>query len=274
MLVFPGLAQILSAIETGHGPVLEAIGRALHSAHIYTCPAINGTATALSNYGVAQNAILCGDGYSLQDSDIESMEEYWQLLESVSPAAGGIWAMLRLNCAAWPFRPLTSWGRDALFHGNTSHPILFASATADPVTPLHSARIMSSRYPGSVLLVQDSAGHCTLAAPSACTVNAIKAYFQSGELPEPDTVCIPPPSAWSLNSTDPGSPFYDPSLGQAVLLGEDMLGEEMRAARGLQTWATSHLSFGRSHLGQRMATLVDTAMTLGLDDDDVLKDEL
>lgn len=272
-LVFPGLAQILSAIETGHGPVLEAIGRALHSAHIYTCPASNGSVTALSNYGVAQDAILCGDGYSLQDTDMESMKEYWQLLESISPAAGGIWAMLRLNCAAWPFRPLTSWGRDELFQGNTSHPILFASVTADPVTPLRSARIMSNRYPGSVLLVQDSAGHCALSTPTACTMNAVKVYFQTGELPEPDTLCIPPTSPWSLNSTDPNSPFYDPSLGQAVLMAEDMLEEEMNAARSLQSWAASHLNFGRSHLGQPMTSLVDAVMALG-PENDILKDEL
>lgn len=25
-------------------------------------------------------------------------------------------------------------------------------------------------------------------------------------------MCVPPASAWSLNSTDPKSPFYDPSL--------------------------------------------------------------
>lgn len=31
--------------------------------------------------------------------------------------------------------------------------------------------------------------HCSLAASSACTARAIRAYFRDGTLPEPGTVC-------------------------------------------------------------------------------------
>ena len=56
----------------------------------------------------------------------------------------------------------------------------------------------------------------------------VKAYFQTGELPVPGTVCVPPASAFSLNSTDPKSPFYDPELGSenVVTLEERDLGSE------------------------------------------------
>ncbi|KAJ4345253.1 uncharacterized protein N0V89_011383 [Didymosphaeria variabile] len=259
-LVFPGLAHILLAVEEKTGEVLDAIGNALRGSHIYTCPAINGSATFPLTYDTAQDAILCGDGVWQNDLDLKGMEEYYRLLESISPAAGGIWAMLKMKCAAWPIKPLYTFGRDDNFYGNTSHPILWISNTADPVTPLRSARAMSARFPGSEVLVQDSAGHCALSVPVACTVAAVKTYFQTGELPAPDTVCIPPTSPWSLNSTDPKSPFYDPSLGQAVFVAEDAMEGEMQAARGLQAWAVRHLGFGRSHLGQRVADMVDVAM--------------
>ncbi|KAJ4287982.1 hypothetical protein N0V90_011997 [Kalmusia sp. IMI 367209] len=260
-LVFPGLAQILVAIETRSGPVLEAIALALRYSHVYTCP-LNGSAILPFTFDVAQDAILCGDGVQRNDLDIKSMEEYWKLLESISPAAGGIWAMLKMKCAAWTIRPLFSFGRDENFYGNTSHPILWISNTADPVTPLRSARAMSARYPGSTVLVQDSAGHCAMSTPTACTVSAIKTYFQTGALPKPDTVCIPPSSPWSLNSTDPKSPFYDPSLGEAVFLAEESMEEEMEAARRLQRWAAQHMGFGRSHLGQRVGDMVSVVMGL------------
>ncbi|KAF1975861.1 hypothetical protein BU23DRAFT_552339 [Bimuria novae-zelandiae CBS 107.79] len=271
--VFPGLAQILLAVETRSGPVLDAIAKALRISHVYTCPVLGSPAMQPIYFDVSLDAILCGDGPPINDLDVKSMEEYWQLLEGISPSAAGIWSMLRMKCAAWQIRPLMSFGRDELLHGNTSHPILFVSSTADPVTPLRSARIMSSKYPGSRVLVQDSAGHCALSTPTACTINAIKNYFQTGELPELDTVCIPPTSPWSLNSTDPKSPFYDPSLGQAVFLAEDSMEEEMEAARGLQSWAASHLGFGRSHLGPRVADMMG-ALRAYSSGEKTLKDEL
>ncbi|OAF98985.1 uncharacterized protein CC84DRAFT_1105051, partial [Paraphaeosphaeria sporulosa] len=262
-LTFPGIAYILLAIEQRTGPVLESIGNALRDAHIYTCPAVNGSKTLPLNYDTAQDAILCGDGVPITDLDISGMEAYWQLLESISPAAAGIWAMLRMKCAAWPITPLYTFGRDDNFHGKTAHPVLFISNTADPVTPLRSARAMSKRFPGSELLVQDAQGHCALSVPTACTVAAVKTYFQSGDLPAPDTLCVPPVSPFSMNSTDPKSPFYDPSLGQAVLVAEEGMEQEMDAARSLQGWAARHLKFGRAHLGEKVDGVVGVAMAWG-----------
>lgn len=44
----------------------------------------------------------------------------------------------------------------------------------------------------------------------------IRSYFQTGALPAPNTICIPPNSPFSLNSTDPESPFYDADLAGSV----------------------------------------------------------
>ena len=64
-------------------------------------------------------------------------------------------------------------------------------------------------------MIGDHAGHCSMSAPDPCILSRVNTYFQTGELPSPGTVCVPPPSEYSLNSTDPDSPFYDPTLGSA-----------------------------------------------------------
>lgn len=42
---------------------------------------------------------------------------------------------------------------------------------------------------GSVVLTQDSPGHCSIAAFSACTIAAVKRYFLTGDLPPEGVVC-------------------------------------------------------------------------------------
>lgn len=128
--------------------------------------------------------------------------------------------MLLMKCAAWKIR--ATYKFNGPYGGNTSHPILFVSNTADPVTPLNSGRIMQAKFPNSRLLVNDQAGHCSFSATNLCAYEKIRTYFQTGALPTPNTICIPPPSAFSLNSTDPKSPFYDPTLGVGAHVIQDL----------------------------------------------------
>ncbi|EEB89724.1 hypothetical protein MPER_12147, partial [Moniliophthora perniciosa FA553] len=48
---------------------------------------------------------------------------------------------------------------------------------------------VSKGFPGSVVLSQNSAGHCSVAAPSLCTARAVREYLVNGTLPEPGTLC-------------------------------------------------------------------------------------
>ncbi|KAJ5929274.1 hypothetical protein N7454_007122 [Penicillium verhagenii] len=48
---------------------------------------------------------------------------------------------------------------------------------------------MSSGFYQSVVLQQNSVGHCSVAAPSLCTSQLVRRYFQTGQLPEPGTIC-------------------------------------------------------------------------------------
>jgi pimeloyl-ACP methyl ester carboxylesterase len=255
-LAFGPLAQILAAVERRGGDILKQFAMVLHDQHVYSC-----RTDPLDNLesGVPQEAILCGDGVDQSALDQDTFENYWTLLRGISPSAGSFWSMLKMKCAAWPIKAMYRLGDDEKFGANTSHPILFISNTADPVTPLRSGRIMAKLFPGSALLVQDSAGHCSSSTPTPCTMKAIREYFQTGVLPHEGTVCIPPASPLSLNSTDSNSPFYDPSLGQAAFLAEDTMVDEMKAAMRLQAWSAEFKYFGKAQLGQRVHDMMISA---------------
>jgi pimeloyl-ACP methyl ester carboxylesterase len=269
---FQFVADILAAVENRGGPIFDQFARSYIDTHIYQCPIGNSSQPVFWDTDIPQSAILCGDGIDQSTTDIERFDAYWQTLQDISPSVGPIWAMLKMKCAAWHIKPKYRLGGDEKFHGHTSQPILWVSNTADPVTPLRSARLMQDRFPGSGLLVQDSAGHCSSSTPTPCTIKHIKEYFQTGALPDPQIVCAPPISPFSLNSTDPDSPFYDPSLGQALFLTEEGLEDEMYAAKQLQSWAADHDFLGRSLAGQRVKGLMrslsmhGSAMMDGLDD--------
>jgi hypothetical protein len=73
---------------------------------------------------------------------------------------------------------------------NTHTPILFASNTHDPSTPLAGAQKMHGLFANSGILVQNAPGHvASLAAVSKCTVGYIRGYFATGELPPANTTC-------------------------------------------------------------------------------------
>lgn len=221
-VTFPQIAELLFELERGYGYIITLLAAKYQytHAHVYSCSeaSLPEASTFTPTF-----AVLCSDSIDETYLDIKQFSEYWDLLEGLSPAAGAIWSMLRLRCASWKIK--ASHKFNGPFGGNTSNPILFVSNTADPVTPLRSGRLMHSFFPNSGILVSDMAGHCSVSALNTCLVNHIKSYFQTGNLPPQDTVCIPPPSPFSLNSTDPKSPFYDPSLGHMRMELATPLGE-------------------------------------------------
>ncbi|RDW68933.1 putative proteinase [Aspergillus mulundensis] len=135
----------------------------------------------------SSSAILCSDAEYMQSTDEQDFQRHWRDLQELSSVIGDYWAHTRLDCAGWSVKP--KWKMQVPVTGNTSFPLLFVNNILDPVTPLASAKKMSSAFPGSVLLQQDSEGHSTLAAPSTCVDQSIRKYFQKGELPAPGTVC-------------------------------------------------------------------------------------
>ncbi|KAJ3500369.1 hypothetical protein NLJ89_g9828 [Agrocybe chaxingu] len=165
----------------------------------------------------AQTAILCNDGDDIPD-DLESTQEYFERMANTSSWAD-IWSPIRLSCVGWPKFPKDHF--QGPFDSNTSHPILLVGNTADPVTPLASAKKMSHFFNGSVVLTQDSSGHCSYSSPSVCTQKYVRDYFVHGTLPEPGTVCKPigkpfPPLPVSSDTQVPFVAEEDKELFNAV----------------------------------------------------------
>lgn len=148
----------------------------------------------------ATSAVLCTDAEGIGSFTEDEFREYWQTLKTQSWSLGDYWAETRLGCAGWQKR--AKWRFSGPFSANTSHPILWIGNTLDTVTPLRNAQHMNALFPGSVLLQQDSEGHCSPAAPSLCTAKAIRKYFQKGVLPPVGTLCKPDVKPFGLQAAD------------------------------------------------------------------------
>lgn len=183
---FPTLAFLLDQLRNGDYDQSLKIIAMQTDVH---CPGDNSTNSLhLMGENEAPIAIMCGDGEDVSNQTLADYKEYRNLLESQSSAGGAILANFRLICMGWKVR--SKWRYTGPFGGKTSTPVLWIGNTADPVTPIRNAHEMAKGFPGSIVLQQDSLGHCSLFnGPSSCTLEVIRQYFASGALPEKGTVC-------------------------------------------------------------------------------------
>ncbi|KAH7144139.1 proteinase [Dactylonectria estremocensis] len=146
----------------------------------------------VSGFGSFQ-AISCMDSGGASNLTRESFNEYLAVIEAQGRWISPSWARNKLSCLGHTLKPV--WNLGLSFGqqewANTSHPLLIVSNTHDTVTPLRNARRVSTLFPGSVVLQQDSQGHCSHSNPSLCTAKTIRAYFQTGDMPAEGTVCEP-----------------------------------------------------------------------------------
>jgi hypothetical protein len=80
------------------------------------------------------------------------------------------------------------WSRFPLIENDpvdTAFPLLVISNSRDPITPLRSGLYVSQRFANAGFIEQLSSGHCSLAAVSICTINAVRKYFNEGKVPSP-----------------------------------------------------------------------------------------
>ncbi|KZP13352.1 alpha/beta-hydrolase [Athelia psychrophila] len=181
---FPRLADLFLAAEQRNTSVLAQIPEVSEPNLECNCQVPPPwSVDSLTN----DHAIGCGDGI-VPPGGSRNFTEHLSDLTKKSPFAAPIWASINLQCAEWNVSAKWRYA-EPFAAANTSHPILLVSPSFDPVTPLTDAMAVRERYIGAGLLVQDSHGHCSIAAPSICTAKNVRAYFYEGKLPEEGTIC-------------------------------------------------------------------------------------
>ncbi|KIM23795.1 hypothetical protein M408DRAFT_332157 [Serendipita vermifera MAFF 305830] len=173
----------LRALEKGDGLPLYKVAEGLgHDGGPLKCDCSPEPAI-LTGGQESQSAVMCTDAGPV-DYDLDEFQRHFEKVAKTS-YFGDIWSQLRLYCVGWKVKPKNPW--QGPVGGNTSFPLLLIGNTEDPVTPF--AKKMSHEFTDSVVLMQESAGHCSLAAVSLCTAKAIRAYFREGVLPAKGTTC-------------------------------------------------------------------------------------
>ncbi|CAD0085682.1 unnamed protein product [Aureobasidium vineae] len=180
--MFPVLANTLADLEKGNGSSAAQMLRPYHSME---CRAASSVERVFDLD--AQTVITCTDGDDLTSMDRTDFESFATRLMEISPTIGDIWAAIRMHCIHYPLR--SQYRYAGPWEVSPAQPILLIGNTADPVTPLVNAFKMADRLKDSVVLVQDSPGHATLAAYSKCTTQYVRQYFTTGKLPQHNTTC-------------------------------------------------------------------------------------
>ncbi|KAF9891822.1 hypothetical protein FE257_003306 [Aspergillus nanangensis] len=176
LMTFPTLANSLAELEKGNASSITASG------------------SFLTLGADSQMLIPCIDSYGLARlSTLEEYSEYASSLIDQSKYIGPAMVQLnpRLSCHAMDLDLLPG----PSFSGplppsskKTAFPILFASNSIDPVTPIIGATKMIDAFPGSILLTQENVGHTVIAGASDCYLENIQAYL-AGNVPSGATKC-------------------------------------------------------------------------------------
>jgi hypothetical protein len=168
-------------------------------------PATSGAPDHLASFAFTTGlwGIHCGDRIPRLASFEEAIPEFTRLAET-SRLMSDVAAWVTVHCAQWPWHAKETYMGD--FHVRTKNPILIAGNIYDAHTPIRSAHNVSAGFEGSGLLTVNGTGvshlfpqrsqqntdhlqHCALSAPSECSFASIVAYWSSGTLPGPGSVC-------------------------------------------------------------------------------------
>ncbi|EIW63602.1 alpha/beta-hydrolase [Trametes versicolor FP-101664 SS1] len=186
LTAFPLVAETIHAVETRNQTALALLApRIVRPTECACTPRTPGSDFADSDELFP--AIECSDGDARPYDPTEFRALYAELART-SPLVGPSWAVYYLQCAEWRMRAKRGWS-GPFAAPRTAHPLLVLSPRFDPVCPLADARAVQARFGGAGLLVQESYGHCSLAAPSLCTARRVRAYMVDGTVPEEGAVC-------------------------------------------------------------------------------------
>lgn len=207
--LFQSLAEALAKLATGDAVPIFSMPTWRQSRQPGFECSCDGRKPQPPTLGEGTISILCNDGDKVP-LDLSNAEDHFRDALKRSEF-GDLFAGVRMYYTGWP-NPSRSF--EGPLEANTSHPILLVGNTADPVTPLDAAKKLSANFEGSVVLTQNSAGHCSLSTPSICTQLYINQYLSDGTLPKPGTVCettgsdFPPREGQRMHVRQEQSPMH------------------------------------------------------------------
>ncbi|KAI5119053.1 hypothetical protein M0805_005919 [Coniferiporia weirii] len=178
------LMDTLAALERGDGASAYARSIKYAFSRFLTCNCASESFMPNGGHSELLGAISCGDSVDRDDS-IEDIRMAYEEMAKMSSFAESWYP--RSGCSGWKLRSKNRF--NGSFEQNTSFPLLIIGNVADPVTPLWSAHKVAKGFKDSVVLTQNSSGHCSISASSLCTLKTVRNYFIDGALPEKGTVC-------------------------------------------------------------------------------------
>ncbi len=137
-----------------------------------------------SNNMDAFRAINCLD-YTANEKTLEQATDEAQELADNAPIFGPSMSY-STGCNGWPVEPAEPIGpTDA----EGSDPIVVASLTSDPATPIHFSRQLAEELDNSIHITVEGEGHGAYSPDNECIVEAIDGYIVDGDVPEDGLVC-------------------------------------------------------------------------------------
>jgi len=141
-----------------------------------------------------QSTVFCSDSFPGKDGKGRwSMEEYLEYYNDAREQyeiGAGFWFQILLRCRTFPesMRPAEVYRGN--FTVKLKNPLLFASSTLDPVTPLFNARAGAAEWGSDnvKLLVHHGYGHSSSAQTSKCSDAVIRDVLLHGRWPKTDEV--------------------------------------------------------------------------------------
>ncbi|KAJ8092780.1 hypothetical protein PM082_023608 [Marasmius tenuissimus] len=219
---WPDLAKGLQDLTEGDGSFLWSnFGDPL-----FECDC-DPTKHALEDYLESTVTYYCNDGDAVPP-EVDAARAHYKEAVQLYGSWGTFRASHRIACSGWSSEIPKTQFRGPI-SSNTSFPMLIIGNTADPATPISAAKKASQQFPGSVVLEQNSPGHCSIAAPSVCTSKVVREYFVNGTLPEQGTIC-----------PMDGTPFDDASATNATLRRDLMSAEDVALADAMQELARKY----------------------------------
>ncbi|TCO59418.1 alpha/beta hydrolase [Actinocrispum wychmicini] len=183
---WPQLATLLQTLWALTDGSSAPAGNAL-PVQDFTFPNLGVVPNAVTPYAgrEAQFGVLCSDSPHPRDPGQYAAQAAFATARS--GVVGPVWAWVDEPCAQWPVlsadRYTGPWNRP------TAAPILVIGNTVDPATPYKDSVAMAHDLANARLLTVHGYGHSALINHSSCVDRIEDAYFVTGALPAPGTVC-------------------------------------------------------------------------------------